>query len=54
MQSGSWYSTVVFEFVGCEVQITVGEDTGGSVVTCESMYVWMFGALMPYFGIWQL
>ena len=32
MQSGSWYSTVVFEFVSCELQITVGEDTGGSVV----------------------
>ena len=23
-------------------------------LTCESMYMWMFGALMPFFEEWQL
>ena len=49
MQSGSWYSTVVFEFVSCELQITVGEDTGGSVVDLRvNVYVdvWRPDALL--------
>ena len=49
MQSGSWYSTVVFEFVSCESRITVGEDTGGSVVDLRvNVYVdvWRPDALL--------